>query len=142
MSSEQDMVVVIHGYASHWLIMEPLRYRLTRRGFDAVSWSYRSLWTDTQPHADRLRDHLAELDQSGVSYHIVAHSMGSIVTRAALLESKATGLGRIVFITPPDHRLAGRTLCAFVYQMDQSGGGRSVRWFGQLCQHTAAGETC
>jgi pimeloyl-ACP methyl ester carboxylesterase len=100
-NKDQEKVIVIHGYASHALNMEPLRYRLSRHGFDAVCWSYPSLFGATKAHAVRLRRYLDELDDSEVRYHILAHSMGSVVTRAALLGATPQGLGRVVFVTPP-----------------------------------------
>ena len=98
---EQEKVIVIHGYASTALNMEPLRYRLSGHGFDAVCWSYPSLFGATKSHADRFRRYLDDLDDAEVRYHIVAHSMGSVVTRAALLGATPEGLGRVVFVTPP-----------------------------------------
>ena len=99
-------VVLIHGLAANSIAMLPLRVRLSRMGFDAMTWSYPSMRSPIIKHADRFRRFLDGLDQAGKPYHIVAHSMGSIVTRAAIRDSAGLGLRRVVLLAPPNLGLA------------------------------------
>ncbi|MCO8123598.1 lysophospholipase [Stieleria sp. TO1_6] len=101
MNSVSETVIVIHGYACSSVFTQPLRYRLSKRGFKAVCWSYHSLWGTVEGHAQRLRAYLDKLDEADERFHIVAHSMGSAITRAALCDSQPDGLRRIVFLAPP-----------------------------------------
>ncbi len=102
MSESRETIVLLHGFAASSLALMLLRRRLAGRGFNAICWSYPSLRPSIRQHAQRLREYLGQLGESGQRYHIVAHSMGSIVTRAALLDSLPSGLGRIVFLAPPN----------------------------------------
>jgi len=81
--------------------MQPLQYWLGRQGFDARLWCYPSLQVPTSDLAKKLAMHLDRMDCESIPYHIVAHSLGCIVTRAALMNSNHSGLKRIVFLAPP-----------------------------------------
>ncbi len=85
--------------------MLPLARILQQAGFATVNWGYHSLIGSIEAHAHRFR---AELDQlqsqtSLEKIHIVAHSMGSLVTRQALLVPGLDKLQRIVMLCPPNH---------------------------------------
>ncbi len=64
--------------------MWPLASRLRANGFRVLNWNYLSLFAAIETHANRLCDFLATQLSLEPRFHIVAHSMGSIVTRAAL----------------------------------------------------------
>lgn len=98
----QERVIVIHGFLAHGVWMWPLVVRLRRGGFKATSWSYRSLFSPIRDHAQRLSDLLARETSDEPVVHIVAHSMGCIVTRAALQLRRPANLGRVVFLAPPN----------------------------------------
>jgi len=55
-------------------------------------------------HAERLKQRLHETDSDPavLSLHIVAHSMGCIVTRQALLDNLPLKLGKVVMLCPPN----------------------------------------
>jgi hypothetical protein len=44
---------------------------------------------------------LSKLDEEGNQFHLVAHSMGTTVSRLALRTLQLNNLGRIVFLAPP-----------------------------------------
>ena len=86
-------VVLIHGLGAHRVLMWPLAWYLNRKGFVATTFGYPSWWWSIEHHANRFRDTLERLEKDpGVeSFSIVAHSMGSIVTRQAILSESLSG---------------------------------------------------
>lgn len=102
MSDTPEKVILIHGFASSAFVLQPLRFRLRGFGYQPECWSYPSLFGSIETHAARFREYLESLDKEGQPYHIVAHSMGSIITRVALSEGPLTGLQRIVLLAPPN----------------------------------------
>jgi pimeloyl-ACP methyl ester carboxylesterase len=102
MPSAREKVVLLHGFSAGGVAMQPLRHRLARAGFEASCWSYPSMFRSINHHALNLRRYLRELDAAGEGFHIVAHSMGSIVTRAALAGQNLSHVQRLVFLAPPN----------------------------------------
>ncbi len=82
----------------------PLVFQMRRAGFTTSTFGYPSWWWSIEYHANRFRQHLDRIgdDDSIESFHIVAHSMGSIVTRQTLLDSRFGKLGRIVMLASPN----------------------------------------
>ena len=100
MSENRDTIVVVHGFGGKRIWMVPLVARL-RKSYRVINWGYNSFYGSIARHADRLAETL--LDQSRASrIHIVAHSMGSIVVRAAIENDSVDNLGRIVLLAPPN----------------------------------------
>jgi len=121
---QYETVVLLHGFLAPAFVMHPLRIRLTWLGYNAVVWHYPSIFPSIQTHSARFRDFLKEQDASGSRFHIVAHSMGSVVTRSALVESKLSNLGRLVFLAPPSRgtpiaRWAPRFLKRFILPLKE-----------------------
>ncbi len=82
-----------------WMVY--LSAKLKNCGYQTVNWGYRSWLGSIQKHATNLNRQLAQLEHGYSRIHIVAHSMGCIVTRVALHERPCAKLGRVVFLTPP-----------------------------------------
>lgn len=115
MPTNDDIVLLVHGFASHRAVMWPLSLRLQSFGFRAVSWSYASLFSPIDAHATRLRAFCTSQFSNEPRFHVVAHSMGAIVTRVALDSAPLPNLGRIVLLAPPNKgspiaRIASRFL--------------------------------
>ena len=115
LAQQRERVVILHGFAVCGLVMRPLQYWLGQNGFDATLWCYPSLKTPVSTLAKSFAVHLEQMERDSIPYHIVAHSMGSIIARAALLNTSHRGLKRMVFLAPPIHgtpigRLAPRFL--------------------------------
>ena len=114
-AQESDCVVLVHGFGGKHAFMQPLAKRLQHAGYRVRCWNYRSYFDSVDRHGDRLASWLATELQSESRFHIVAHSMGCIVVRAALSRSIPANLGRIVLLAPPNHgspaaRIASRWL--------------------------------
>ncbi len=103
-NKQQEVVVLIHGLCGHWLAMLPLAHRLRQAGYCPINWGYRSIWGDVATHAKGLQRKLVELEEepSISTIHVVAHSLGCIVTRQAILNQQPSKLGRVVMLCPPN----------------------------------------
>lgn len=101
---QRQAIAVTHGLGANRLVLYPLCRRLRRLGYHVNNWGYRSFWHGIEYHAERFRKVLLALenDDSIDRFHIVAHSMGNIVTRVALSAIQPKKLNRIVMITPPN----------------------------------------
>ncbi len=97
-------IVLLHGFAAHWTLMTRLQKHFQIAGHQTVNWGYTSWFKSIEYHADRLQQRLAELDQdsSVEAIDFVTHSMGCIVTRAALLRGMPNKAGRWVQLAPPN----------------------------------------
>lgn len=104
-SNSNQLVVLIHGLASSRWLMHPLRFRLKQRGFQVRTYSYFTFGGNIDAIAHRFSNTLAEwaVVSGANQVHIVAHSMGAIVTRRLLLEPIAFPLGKVVMLAPPHH---------------------------------------
>lgn len=109
---QREVVFLLHGIGAHRWMMVPLARRLQAAGYEARNWGYRSVIGCIEDHAERLAEELAQLehDHPGTSVHIVAHSMGCIVTRVALAKHVPHNLRRVVFLGPPNR---GAPLASF-----------------------------
>ncbi len=103
--NKQETVVLLHGYAAGRWVMWPMSWWLKRRGYNTLIWSYWSLSLPIAVHGARFAQYLSKLEDAGLSYSIVAHSMGSIITRVALMQGSFGGLRRVVFLAPPNRGL-------------------------------------
>ncbi len=108
-STNEQLIVLIHGLGGHRWLMKPLQIGLEQHGFAVHKWGYRSFRQDIEFHGNRFRDflQLTLVDPKWASVHIVAHSMGAIVTRYAFeadnrTNRSLTGIGKIVLLCPPN----------------------------------------
>ena len=103
-NAKRTHVVLIHGWGGSKMVLWPLAYQMRKSGFTASTFGYPSWWWSIEHHARRFKRHLQELtqDETIEQFHIVAHSMGSIVTRQVLLDSQFEKLNRIVMLASPN----------------------------------------
>jgi pimeloyl-ACP methyl ester carboxylesterase len=112
--SRNELVVLVHGFGAKRAVMWPLASRLRANGFRVLNWNYLSLFATIETHANRFCDFLATQLSLEPRFHIVAHSMGSIVTRAALNRSSLPNLGRLVLLAPPNAGSPAARLASFL----------------------------
>lgn len=98
------MIVFIHGIAAPRFVFLYLKWYLSRRGFRTKIHGYRSVFKTIPHHADAFVERLKkfENDTNIRQIHIVAHSMGGIVTRQALLNFQPRKLGRVLMLATPN----------------------------------------
>lgn len=99
-----DSILALHGFCGDRLVMYPLCRKLRRRGYKVTNFGYRSIWKTIEHHAAKLRKaaEAIEADPGVERFHLVGHSMGSILIRVMLQEYQPEKLGRIVMIGPPN----------------------------------------
>jgi len=104
LDSGKRVIVLLHGFSAHWVLMTRLQKRFRAFGYQCVNWGYRSWFKSIEQHATKLHERLLELDadESVESIDLVTHSMGCIVTRAALLKGGLNKTGRWVMLAPPN----------------------------------------
>lgn len=104
-----EVVLTVHGLLAGCRSMRPLGDACRRGGYEVVDWGYPSLHGSILHHAARLSRMVSDLaSQDCVErLHFVTHSMGSVIARAAILQSRmesrwAEKCGRIVMLAPPN----------------------------------------
>ena len=100
----KPFVLFIHGLAAPRFVFLYLKWYLGRSGFRSRIFGYRSVFKTIPIHADRFIEALKKLDEDPNigEFHIVAHSMGGIVTRQALLKFRPQKLKRFLMLSTPN----------------------------------------
>ncbi len=99
-----ETVVLIHGMLSSPASMRSLARALTAARYRVHNWGYPTLRVSIAEHADRLQCLLREVagGQPEAGLHLVTHSMGGIIARAAIREAADSRVARMVMLAPPN----------------------------------------
>jgi dATP pyrophosphohydrolase len=96
---ERATVVLVHGLWLNRHVMRPLARQLRAAGFRTVLFGYPTTRMTPARAGARLADLIAGLDADTV--HVVAHSLGGIVTSHMLYQGPPHRLGRVVLLGSP-----------------------------------------
>ena len=119
----KPFVIFIHGIAAPRFVFLYLKYYLWRSGFRSSIFGYRSVFKTIPIHADAFAKRLRQIeaDPTISEFHIVAHSMGGIVTRQALLKFRPKKLKRFLMLaTPNEGSSAARKLSASIFRFSKT----------------------
>jgi pimeloyl-ACP methyl ester carboxylesterase len=103
----EGTVVCLHGFLQSSKRMLPIGYELKNEGLDVILWEYPSWHKRIEDHAYDLVEllkHIAE-EKPGKPIHFVTHSLGGVVTRAALSHPECpqeAKVGKAILIAPPN----------------------------------------
>ena len=103
--SASQHVALVHGFLANRFMLAALSARLRGRGFGTTPWGYWNMGCSLLVHAERFARRLEDLDADPriERLHLLGHSMGCIITRAALTRYRPRKLGRFVMLAPPNH---------------------------------------
>lgn len=109
-TTSSETVVLVHGFLAHRAWLGLLERRLRRQGFRTINWGYPTVFRSVREPAARLRNMLLQLAETpsgghapGMSpLHLVVHSMGGILARAALEPGVPPRLRRMVMLGTPN----------------------------------------
>ena len=100
-AGSRDTVILVHGLWMSGLELSALRHRLNSEfGFEALSYSYRSITGTMADHVRGLRE-LAQAHGGAGQLHFVGHSLGGIVIFEMLEGTQDLPQGRAVLLGSP-----------------------------------------
>ncbi|MEL6260984.1 MAG: alpha/beta hydrolase [Cyanobacteria bacterium J06626_6] len=121
-------ILLIHGLGRTPLSMWTMANSLQKAGHHPTFFGYTSVLHSFDEITQRLRFQLRSLSQLG-PYGIVSHSLGGILTRAALTSADFATPTHIVMLAPPNQSPLAARLANRLFPF---------RWFARQCGHNMA----
>jgi pimeloyl-ACP methyl ester carboxylesterase len=102
---EPDCVVLLHGIGMQGYVMKRIESALVEQGYRVVNISYPSRELPFEKLAgEYLPAQLLENDVARAPrLHFITHSLGSLIVRKLIQDTRPANLGRVVMIGPPNH---------------------------------------
>ncbi len=125
-------IVLIHGLGRTSFSLAGMSKALSQAGHSPEFFSYTALLESFDNIARRLRDRLHTLSTLG-PYGIVSHSMGAILTRAALTQADFPLPAHVVMLAPPNQSSQAARL---VHSLSPTS--LVFGWFSGQCGHNLA----
>lgn len=102
----EGSVVCVHGFIRSYRSMIPMGYALEHEGFEVYLWDYQSRKESIEGHAAHLVLVLQSIAKQhpGAPIHFVTHSLGGVITQAALNHPacpQEAKIGKAVLLAPP-----------------------------------------
>lgn len=102
-----ESVYCLHGFLRSCNSMKKISTAFEQKGYNVVNWGYPSREKTIEEHAEDLVENLVKTAAVNPNepIHFVTHSLGGIITRAALNHPKCpeeAKMGRAVLIAPPN----------------------------------------
>lgn len=124
----RDLVVLIHGLSAKRYLMLPLKRSLRRAGFETANFGYISFFGSLERHAERFQSYIEGFEGQYDRIHIVAHSMGTAITRIVINRLPKELVNRVVMLAPPNRgtpvaRFAGpivKPVCRAISEISDS----------------------
>ncbi|MDP8185969.1 lipase family alpha/beta hydrolase [Phocoenobacter skyensis] len=98
---KQPKLFLIHGLFMNSIIMQYMRYHLSRSGYDVQLFSYPSTRRSLQYNAEQLLDFVKQQCQQEEICHFVGHSLGGLLIRLGYNYAPQYFNGRIVTLGTP-----------------------------------------